>query len=62
MRSKDDEGEDWAPVHYGKLEYVQGRGISLIYLPWLYPTLLYTLNKHRELKCGEQAKSCNVEG
>lgn len=54
MRSKDDEGEDWTAVHYGKLDYVQAKGISLIYLPWLYPTLLYTLNKQREVKWGSR--------
>lgn len=42
MRSKDDEGEDGAAVHYGKLDYIQAGRISLIYLPWLYPTLLHT--------------------
>lgn len=33
MRSKDDEGEDWAAVHYGKLDYIEASSISLIYLP-----------------------------
>lgn len=42
MRSKDDEGEDWASVHYGKLDYTQAWPISLIYPALLYPTLLHT--------------------
>lgn len=42
MRSKDDGGEDWAAVHYGKLDYIQAGRISPLYLLRLSPTLLHT--------------------
>lgn len=55
MRSKDDEGEDWASVHYGKLDYTQACPISLIYPPLLYPTLLHTRWTNRG---GSSERSC----